>query len=261
MLKSASKRGDTLIEVALAIGIFSMTAIAVAAVLSSSTAGAQTALESTLAREEVDTQVDALRFVRNAYAANRNEENNGKFHDVWRSIASHAIELDKLNNEQKRMVLDYAPDSCVNLYSEDALWHNKMFIINPRALSVLNDETDVASVIIDNSIVGRMGQKALRPAVIYPRLVFQDTRAALSEAQQNSIIDDGTDPNLFSAEGIFIVAIRDTESTQLIDERNKAGESHSAFYDFYIRSCWYGSDASYPSAISTVIRLYDPDVL
>ena len=50
------KKGDTLVEVTLAIGIFSMIAIAVASVMSGGTASAQLALETTLAREEIDTQ-------------------------------------------------------------------------------------------------------------------------------------------------------------------------------------------------------------
>ena len=46
--------GDTLVEVTLAIGIFSMVAIAVVAVVSGSTSGAQSALETTVTREQID---------------------------------------------------------------------------------------------------------------------------------------------------------------------------------------------------------------
>ena len=60
------KKGDTLVEVTLAVGIFSMIAIAVVAVMSNGTSESQTALETTLAREEIDTQVEALRFIQAA---------------------------------------------------------------------------------------------------------------------------------------------------------------------------------------------------
>ena len=50
MAKHVGKRGDTLIEVMLAVGIFSMVAVAVVAVMSGGTSSAQTALETTLGK-------------------------------------------------------------------------------------------------------------------------------------------------------------------------------------------------------------------
>ena len=62
------KKGDTLIEVLLAVGIFSMIAISVVAVMSGGTSSAQTALETTLTREEIDAQAEALRYIHDSYA-------------------------------------------------------------------------------------------------------------------------------------------------------------------------------------------------
>ena len=75
MTKCVSKRGDTLIEVMLAVGIFSMVAVAVVAVMSGGTSSAQTALETTLAREEINTQAEALRFIQSSYIAEKDNEN------------------------------------------------------------------------------------------------------------------------------------------------------------------------------------------
>ena len=72
MIKRVGKRGDTLIEVMLAVGIFSMVAVAVVAVMSGGTSSAQTALETTLAREEIDAQAEALRFIQASYIADKN---------------------------------------------------------------------------------------------------------------------------------------------------------------------------------------------
>ena len=83
------KKGDTLIEVTLAVGIFSMIAIAIVAVMSNGTAGAQTALETTLAREEIDAQAEALRFIHDAAAADKDSANsnsrddNSSFYNLW----------------------------------------------------------------------------------------------------------------------------------------------------------------------------------
>jgi type II secretory pathway pseudopilin PulG len=68
------KRGDTLIEVTLAVGIFSMIAVAVVATMSSGTTNAQTALETTLARAEIDAQAEALRFIQTSASANKNDK-------------------------------------------------------------------------------------------------------------------------------------------------------------------------------------------
>ena len=78
------KKGDTLIEVTLAVGIFSMIAVAIAAVMSSGTAGAQTALETTLTREEIDTQAEAIRFIQTSYSTNKNSTEDNKFYQLWR---------------------------------------------------------------------------------------------------------------------------------------------------------------------------------
>ena len=68
------KKGDTLIEVLLAVGIFSMIAISVVAVMSGGTSSAQTARETTLAREAIDAQAEALRFIQTAYISDRDSD-------------------------------------------------------------------------------------------------------------------------------------------------------------------------------------------
>ena len=80
-------KGDTLIEVTLAIGIFSMVAVAIVSVMNSSTSGAQTALESTLTREEIDAQAEALRFIQSSYIAKK-DDTDGKFAQLWKLITA-----------------------------------------------------------------------------------------------------------------------------------------------------------------------------
>ena len=56
-LKCKLKRGDTLIEVTIAIGIFSMIAIMAVLVVNTSISGTQAALENTVTREEINTSL------------------------------------------------------------------------------------------------------------------------------------------------------------------------------------------------------------
>ena len=262
-----------MVEVALAVGIFSMVAIAVTAVLSSSTSGAQTALETTIAREEIDTQAEALRFIQTAYAISKNDTENNKYYDLWKAITAKAYQIPKLEEGEEdttsQQILNYAPTSCKALYEPTAPGYNHMFVLNPRALDSFTTGDGIRDVLFDNeSMVTLPGsgtsQKILQSASINPRLVFAGTTSADNKNRQDAIIDDPTDPTkttLFRAEGIYIIAVRDAKTTDIVDVADGKTSEEAAFYDFYIRSCWYGTDSDQPSTISTVIRLYDPDVL
>ena len=214
------KKGDTLIEVCIAIGIFSLIAIGVAAVMSSGTAGSQTALETTLTREEIDAQSEALRFIHASYMSGQNSADNS-YAELWGEITKNAIE----NPDDS--VTNYAPASCDDIYDTDTLQQQKAFFLDTTNLS----NPDDAYVGVGDS------GSSFAPTTTYPRLYY----------------DNGN----VTAEGLYIVAVKDPGSTQMIIDGTTTTQT-SAFYDFYIRSCWYGTDAERPTAISTVIRLYNP---
>ena len=255
------KKGDTLIEVTLAIGIFSMIAVGITAVMSSGTAGAQTALETTLTREEIDTQAEAIRFIQSAYAVDKDNA-NGRFASLWKEIKDNAI--DNINQlENPAAILQFNPESCANAFGEDEVRkqvEEHAFVINPRKLGTFTASTDptdnngIFSVFISNST------EKLTQASIYPRTIYKDN---LSPDAQESLID--TNGNiLYRAEGLYVLAVKDSGesgnsgTTSIVDKYGV--DKTSAYYDFYIRACWYGTDANTPSTISTVIRLYDPDI-
>ena len=232
------KKGDTLIEVTLAVGIFSMIAIAIVAVMSNGTAGAQTALETTLARESIDTQAEALRFIHDAAAADKDSASSSSgstsrssFYSLWTNIVKSASDPDgKLSN--------YAPSSCENIYnnpnSEDRLPENA-FAIDTSKLGEINGQNNipVSNVVVKNK---------LNRASTYPHLIYKSGNSDVDDQLVDN--DKGT---LIGAEGIFIVPVKSSK------------DNIPEFYDFYIRTCWYGTNADTPSTISTVIRLYNPD--
>ena len=247
------KKGDTLIEVTLAVGIFSMIAIAITAVMSSGTSGAQTALETTLTREEIDTQADTLRFIQTAYAVNKNNTDNNKFYKLWHdTIKANAIDLGDMTDEVKETILQFSPSSCADLYNQSTNGRilDHAFIINPRQLgNYVNGKADINTVYINNN------SNRLTPASVYPRLVYGQNDREASDSTQD-LVSSPSD-NLYRAEGIYVIAVKDDGTTKTINEFGS--DSSSSFYDFYIRTCWYGTDANQPSTISTVIRLHDPD--
>lgn len=62
-------KGDTLIEVIIAISIFGVVAIAAINVMVQGVASTQRSLEITIVRQEIDAQTAALRFLHNAFVA------------------------------------------------------------------------------------------------------------------------------------------------------------------------------------------------
>lgn len=252
------KKGDTLIEVTLAVGIFSMIAIAIASVMSSGTSNAQTALETTLAREEIDAQAEALRFIQSSYVANKDGSVN-RFVTLWDEITKNAIGLD--DTEKSKKILQYAPSSCSELYgnSDDSIINDQnAFILNTRALGTFESNT-VSSVYISAD----KNKAKFSEASTYPHLIFSDSEDGSNSNDDNLLIEQGASKNLYRAEGIYIVAVKDQETTKIVagQDKNAEAQKKAAFYDFFIRTCWYGANADTPSTISTVIRLYDPQAI
>lgn len=233
------KKGDTLIEVTLAVGIFSMIAIAIVAVMSNGVANAQTALEATLTREEIDAQAEALRFIHSSYIANINSSSEtNSYRALWDAIIENAVELDD-EKELQQATLQYSPSNC----SEDLFNAKNLsdyFIINSRKLSNFENTGEVVVDYAANASV-------FQPATTYPRLVYGSS----GDDVEKNIMD--RKDSLFRAEGIYILAVKDKKTTTTGQE-----QKNMAFYDFYIRTCWYGNRSSDASTISTVIRLYDP---
>ena len=207
------KKGDTLIEVAIAIGVFSVIAISVVSVMSSGTSSAQLALETTLAREEIDSQAESLRFIHDTYVS------SGE--GIWETITGNAVEA-------SGDVMQYSPETCVELYDDENPTYGYAFVINPRKIS---DANSAYVKLSDNT-------DKIVPATTYPRLIFDDS---------GKLTDDYSNTDLYRAEGIYVVAVK-----------GEAADTPS-YYDFYIRSCWYGTGNEEPSTISTVIRLHNPD--
>lgn len=247
-------RGDTLVEVSLAIGIFSMVAIAAVSVINGSTTGAQASLESTITREEIDGQAEALRFIQSAYVAGGeiDESNPTKYASLWQIISNHAIDLSGVPAADRDTILKYNPVTCDKLYqpvdSTDwaGLAMQKAFIINTRAMN----SSSTSDIIIDY----KNNRNKFGLAATYPRIIYG------SDAS-DALYDDTAASNLFRAEGIYIVAVRDEDGTVIVSDSGGGSTIKSAYIDFYIRSCWFTPNADRASTISTAIRLYDPDAI
>lgn len=245
------KKGDTLIEVTLAIGIFSMVAIAVVAVMVSGTSNAQTALETTLAREEIDTQAEALRFIHASYIADKEAgEEKDAYSKLWKEITKNAYKPTKTAADAN--YLQYAPSSCKEIYDNTTGVLNKAFVINPRALSDLSTSDASINKAYYKYSAHSGSDSPFRLSSTYPRLVYNSGESTLLDNPKET----GDLSSIKYVEGIYVLAVVDPGTTNIVGTGNT-----NAYFDFYIRTCWYGMGSETPSTISTVIRLYDPEGL
>lgn len=243
------KKGDTLIEVVIAVGIFSLIAVSVVAVVSSSSSSAQTAVETTLAREEIDAQAEALRFIQSGYIeAYHNVEvdaSKNPYILLWKEITKNALDYTP----------KFSPSTCTELYtpavdSKTPIVSQHAFVINTNALnSYLVKGTKSLNNIYVAASEGASSK--LAQSTTYPRLVFANYAETSDE---ETLSDSNFYEDLYKAEGIYVVAVKSVKDPKDLSLAN-------AYYDFYIRTCWYGVGNKEPSTISTVVRLADPTML
>ena len=236
-------KGDTLIEVTIAVGIFSMIAVIIVSVVNGSASGAQVALETTLAREEIDAQAEALRFIQSSYISSNggmSATTDTKYIRLWDEITKNA----KNSSEAQ-----YDPGNCADLYNPASnLSDQGAFIINTKGLKNANPNDIIIKASSEN-------EKIFFPASTYPRVIYPSNNLLFTDEEKT----DNT--NIINrVEGIYIVAVKDINGTTIVSNDSTTTEKIPAYYDFYIRTCWYGPGADRPSTISTVIRLYNPKI-
>ncbi|MBR2709505.1 DUF5057 domain-containing protein, partial [Candidatus Saccharibacteria bacterium] len=151
-------------------------------------------------------------------------------------------------------LLQYAPDSCAVNYENTNEAFKHAFLIDPNKLGTYSEASladadkmlkgNNSIFITKDSTIGNdaNSSKILAQTTTYPRLVY-------AGADDSALLGSDIGGALSAAEGIYIVGVKDSRTST-----DKAD-----YYDFYIRTCWYGIDSERPSTISTVIRLNDLD--
>ncbi|MBQ8984974.1 hypothetical protein IJ076_00215 [Candidatus Saccharibacteria bacterium] len=259
------KFGDTLVEVALAIGIFSLVAIVVVSVISASTSGAQTALEVTITREDLDAQAEALRFIHDSYVSGSQSRDTSQnnYYNLWKAVTEKAMDGNAVSDE----IITFNPSSCSELYDQSSPGELRTglgnpFVINTRQLGNPDNEKNIVI-----SSGGTGSQKVFYEASTFPRILYGGRTASadsIGEDYDTQANYEGAD-YIKRVEGIYIIAVKDKGSTIVSGGGGNSSitidKNKPAYYDFYIRSCWIPPGKDKPSTISTVIRLYDPAVI
>lgn len=115
-------RGDTIIEVLLAITIFSLVSVGGIALMNQGTAIAQRALEIDLVRQQMDAQADALRFLNRQYLENPDTS------AVWKNITAKATSKAQPFND----MIDGSGCKIVDSYNPFALDIKNMTVISNK---------------------------------------------------------------------------------------------------------------------------------
>lgn len=132
MLKTrTAQRGDTLIEVLIAISVFSLLVIGALTIMARGTAAAQISLETTLVRQQIDAQAESLRYLHDSYvAAYGSTISAGTPADRWRSLMANSSLV------STAPASDFSQKGSTTCPAGPA---NRRFIINPVATRVVVD--------------------------------------------------------------------------------------------------------------------------
>lgn len=266
----STKRGDTIIEVMFALAVFCLVAVLSIMMMNLGVHSAENALELVTARNELNAQAEALRFIHSSYISEKTlptlddpaykpGEKYQQYKALWDTIVNNAITpaqakesglldlADTVNNSDTNGELHAT--GCDRIYEETStgtlLSRNNAFILNTRDISSL-DALGNADVGI-SYLSARANPEVFIPAPLNARIIYTTDRLgeagdSVSQFTDGGIIYD----RVQSAEGIWVLAVTD-------------GNANPQYYDFYIESCWYGPNTTSPTALDTVIRLYNPE--
>lgn len=286
-VKQLLKKGDTILEVTFAIMIFSLIAVLSIQIMDRDVAMIQGALESEMARNEIDAQAEALRYIQNSYLSEREfaDDDNDKreFEALWlklsRAVDDNGTLVAGAGNGLANMPEDisqYTANVCETYYdttNDGEPLHNifkdRAFVINTRKI----DPKNVDSTIIQSKVGSNNQTNLFSETELYPRVLFtkgdgttkvhdEDVLAeifptAADAADQTAQASNNEYNTVSRVEGIWVISARANNVGNRVIDGKKVPE----FYDFHIRTCWYAPGHVRPSTIATTIRLYNPEYI
>lgn len=271
-------RGDTLIEVMFATALFCLIAVISISMMNLGVASAENSLELVSARNEINAQAEALRFVHSSYISEKTlplagdltatERQNGvayqQYQPLWDTIVANAITPDQAKSSGLLELADTVTNTdtggedhaigCERIYDTrgtgtSLLSRNNAFILNTRNLSSL---TANGQINVGVSYISAKNDPAkFTAAPLNARLIFETADDLYQTSDSTSEFTDGglIYDQLKLAEGIWVFAVSDGQGQP----------ENSKYYDFYIEGCWTGPHTQTPITQDTVIRLYNPE--
>ena len=269
------RKGDTLIEVMFAVGVFGLAAVGAISLMNRGLAAAQNTLEVTMARQEIDGQAEILRFLHTAYMSSKDPISEDPCGDpLSYRVLCKCITSDQYvynPDEIKEVDKDFYGRTVTPGEHCDTLFHadgkndefsvpSRSFVLNYRSLGSTDFEnTSLNQVISQSSLIHTTGT--------YPRLIFTNNSVNCEKDENKNKpecnLSDATaitnaatiQKKLQAAEGVWVTAVASESGVQCVGEDNPRPD----FYDFHIQTCWDAVAGNTPSTIGSTIRLFNPD--
>lgn len=222
-MRIMAQRGDTLIEVLLAITIFSAAAVGAIYVMNRGITTAQSSFEITQVRNQMNNQAELIRHLSNLAitAAGRITADGSVEHPSGGVTTQWKRALDRTIEEAPSFDGITTLEHCTPEYIANTVGRSPFFI-----------NTKTGDVVPINPIVPGA------PPVLRESATFARIR------------DEGSSQ---VSEMIWVYAVRKPGD---IEGRNRLGGD---FYDFHIRACWHAPDGSGVQKLGTIVRLYAPE--
>ena len=271
-VKDVLKRGDTIIEVTLALTVFSLISVLAIQLMDRDVALIQATLESEMARNEIDSQAEALRFIQKSYLSERELAGGEReFEDLWLKLSrDHSTTVSKAGSglaNAPANISQYTSVDCSTYYETDSgtihsLFKDRAFVINTRKLDPT--PANISETVIQSFDGATKNTSTFTEAPLYPRIIY--SRGSTSTTDSSFLSEyypAGTSPSnttydkVVRAEGIWVIAAQAETNSSTPGEFVDAPE----FYDFHIRTCWFAPGHDRPSTIATTIRLYNPELI
>lgn len=278
MRAQIKKHGDTIIEVMMAVAIFAIIAVVTIGLMNNGVSNIQRTLEYTMARNEIDSQAEALRYIHHSYVAERQlDKDDSQFRLLWdtlRDIAISERDLTDHDNDDSEVKFDINNISkCSDAYAANGMVRRyNAFTLNTRMILPQSDyqygeyatyEDAIKDIVvgIDDKIDNAANDEyKLRATTLYPRIIYKEgaiknqrtiSGVSGSTTENSSLAETRIYNSIERAEGIFMIVVGD----------NADNPKRSNYYDFYIRTCWHSVGSRAPSTITTIVRLYNPEVI
>lgn len=137
MLGRGQERGDTIVEVLLAVSIFSLIVVGALALVNNAATTAQRSLEATLVRQQMDAQAEGLRLMHNAYSGVHKKGQSYATND--NSMAAKWWRLTGSNNVNSQSATEFG--NCTPRQSSFFVNNNNMTIVSIDSGNYGNPET------------------------------------------------------------------------------------------------------------------------
>lgn len=261
-LAQQTKRGDTIIEVMFAFAIFTLIAIITITMMNLGLAASERSLELVTARNELNAQAEALRFIHSSYISELTlpewspELAEGvkyqQYKGLWNDLTVNTVRADCSAEEvaagaEGCFTIEYPLSQCETVYANEKrqLINNRAFVLNTRQLLSQPITGGGSNPAI---IYARYNPEVFVEPTLNARLLYTDGNPLNNGTSDDRISSLNNYTHLLRAEGIWVVGVRGPETNG----------NQPQYYDFYIETCWYGSGNAVPTSLDAVIRLYNP---